>query len=258
MRKNAFTLIEVLTTLVLMASLALMMYPMLVTTEGTSKLVAGVKDVVNQLTSSCSNIAVSQNTPQNDPVCAASAQQLALGLGGIGGLSNVQKETGGNASALDTATHTSCTINSQCIQVASVTIPPADNPSSDANCAAGTTCVLACTTDTPCLVMHNGGLLMYISDTNGGSVTPDTFPSPTVINQSAVRFLYDPDGNGPEPATMLVLFQKPIRTTTYFSAISWPSPYTMGSSGPTFNVVEHTYFPTINADPAYLDSWIGS
>lgn len=88
-----------------------------------------------------------------------------------------------------------------------------------------------CSEETPCLLLQNGGLLMYRPDATFGAT----------LSNAAMRFLLDPDGSGPHTGIVFLLYFRGRVSTQTLS--------------PEANLSDGDWLPNQIEDPNYIADW---
>jgi type II secretory pathway pseudopilin PulG len=255
MKRNAFTIGEVLVSLTMIGVLSALLYPMLVNNVGNEKLLAiaqeGAADIVQGYSLYQKTIAPSATTQSQDIVDKVS--------------NRVRTITNGTVNALgQCVSSTSAPVNS-CIQIESVSdaaIPNAgrcSNGSGSLPCPAGTTYISPCTTLTPCMLLNNGAFVQFDADATivgDGTTTPEA-------NRHALRFILDPDGVGPQTSATFVLYiNSRITTLQYAMGAGYVVPTGVPSTPALFDSTSTPQstgidnLPTGPVDPEYVASWL--
>ncbi len=203
--RQGFSLAEMLVSLALMGALASMLLPMLTHNVGKDKLMYMGKDGAAELVQ-----AYATYLKTNVPTANTSAQDIINNLNYMRIINN----------------------GSQTLQVEKVNNTPAYG-----SCTSGgnpcTVFTAVCRAETPCALLHSGALIQYDANATFGG-------NPPRYNTNALRFILDPDADGPQTSVSFVLFYSGRLSTR---------PYAQAA------VLTNDDLANTTVDPEYLIEW---
>ncbi len=205
---NGFTLVEILITIALIGVLATMLIPVLFQNVGQEKFMDIAKNSASALGQGYATLL--SETPST---ADTTAQTIALKMDHVRRISN-----GSTSTQLQNVTNTPA--NGTCLQAGA------------SSCALFRT---PCDATTPCLLLNSGGVLQY--DSTAKFAPTGQTPG---LNTHAVRFIMDPDADGPQPAISLMLFFGGRITTRRFASSA---------------ILTNDRLPESVTDPDYILPW---